>query len=247
MQKNAREREIINKLKSSDGFVSTSELCCELFASESSIRRDLASLEAKGIIKRVYGGCEPVVNHSGAIAFGSRAATNAQEKRQIAKKAAAFIKDGDVIFLDQSSSAYYLAEEIKNNATLTIVTNNIQILVLLSSSRMKVISSGGRLCDGNRSCLVGSDAERTFREIFADILFFSTRSVSADGVVSDTVSEEVAVRRCMLENAGKKIYLCDSSKLGSRSAFKQCELRELDAIVSDTDEMTSYLGARNII
>ena len=244
MKRILREREILAKLSTEGGFVSTEELCRALFVSESSIRRDLSALEERGLIKRVYGGCEAVRNHSGAIAFSGRASANVEAKRQIGKRAARLIKDGSVIFLDQSSTAYYLAEEIKDNATLTVVTNNLPILNLLSDSRMRVLSSGGYLCEGNRTCLVGSDAERTFEGIHADLCFFSTGSVDEDGVISDSDPIEVSVRRSMLENAAVRVYLCDNSKLHRRSAFKQTRLCEIDLVICDDDEILSFDGAK---
>ena len=244
MKKNEREREIVNLLKEKDGFVSTAELCESLYASESSIRRSLLALEGKGIIRRNYGGCELNLNRSGAIAFRNRAGHNVEAKRAIAVKAAKLINDGEVIFLDQSSSAYYLAEAIKNNAKITVVTNNVEIISLLSSSAMRVICSGGYLCEENRSCLVGSEAEGTFSKIFADTLFFSAKSLGNDGIISDCALEEVSVRSAMIKNAAKRVFLCDSGKLGSRSAYKQCDLSEVDIIISEKEvpeELSSKL------
>ena len=242
MKKNEREREIVNLLKEKDGFVSTAELCESLYASESSIRRSLLALEGKGIIRRNYGGCELNLNRSGAIAFRNRAGHNVEAKRAIAVKAAKLVNDGDVIFLDQSSSAYYLAEAIRNNTTLTVVTNNVEILALLSSSAMKVISSGGYLCGENRSCLVGADAERCFTNIYADILFFSAKSLSDDGIITDCAPEEVSVRAKMIENSMKRVFLCDSEKIGSHSAYKQCRLSEVDMIVCEREVKKELLS-----
>lgn len=53
MLKKEREREIINILKSERGFIAVKELCKKLYASESSIRRDLTALENKGLIKKL--------------------------------------------------------------------------------------------------------------------------------------------------------------------------------------------------
>ena len=242
MQKNEREREIVNLLKKKDGFVSTRELCERLFSSESSIRRSLVSLEGKGIIKRNYGGCELNLNRSSAIAFAGRAGHNVEAKRAIAAKAARLVKDGDVIFLDQSSSAYYLAEAIKDNSAVTVVTNNVEIVTLLSASSMRVICTGGTLCDGNRACLVGSVAERVFSDIFADILFFSAKSLSDDGIITDCAPEEVSVRAKMIENSMKRVFLCDSEKIGSRSAYKQCRLSEVDVIVCEREVKKELLS-----
>ena len=69
MLKNEREREILTLLKSKNGFITVKELCDTLYASESSIRRDLAALERRGAIRRKYGGAELVSNFANAIAF----------------------------------------------------------------------------------------------------------------------------------------------------------------------------------
>lgn len=228
-----RQQEIMNILNTTNGFVSVKQLCDTLFASESSIRRDLKDLEERGLVKKSYGGASLVSNFSNIVTFNHRTRQNAQEKREIAKKAVSFIEDGDIIFLDQSSSAFYLANEIINRSALTVVTNNIEIMTLLSNSGIKLISSGGFLSDENRNCLIGGDAQRTFENIFADILFFSVKAIADDGMVTDCAREEILVRNAMLKNASKKVLLCDSSKFDKRAPFKQCRLEDVDCLVSE--------------
>ena len=240
MLKNEREREIINILKIQDGFITVKELCSRLYASESSIRRDLTVLESRGIIKRTYGGAELVTNFSNVVSFNKRAHHCVEAKKIIAKKAAGLIKDGSIIFLDQSSTSFYLANEIINKNSLTVITNNVEILCLLSNSKIKTISSGGFLSNENRSCLIGADAQRAFENIFADIVFFSTKALSDDGIIFDCDREEVAVRSSMLNNAAKKVFLCDSEKFGTRSPYKQCTLRDIDYLISEDDSVKRF-------
>lgn len=235
MYNREREQEIINILKIKNGFVTVKEFCDALFASESSIRRDLKSLEKRGLIKRSYGGASLVVNFSNIVTFNRRTRENIEAKREIAKKAAGLIKDGDIIFLDQSSTAFYLANEILNRSSLTVVTNNIEIMMLLSNSSVKVISSGGFLSEENRNCLIGADAQKAFENIFADILFFSVKAISDDAVVTDCSREEVSIRETMLKNSRKKVLLCDSFKFGKYAPFKQCKLSDVDFLISEQD------------
>lgn len=235
MLKNEREREIINLLKNEDGFVTVKELCEKLYTSESSIRRDLTSLEQKGIIKKTYGGAELVKSFSNVTSFTKRSHHNINQKRIIAQKAKNLIKDGDIIFLDQSSTAFYLANEIITNNTLTVITNNIDILSLLSNSAIKVISSGGILSSENRNCLIGTDAHRIFEDIHAHKVFFSTKSLSETGIISDCTREEVLVRNAMLQNAEQKIFLCDSEKFGTNSPYKQTTLACIDFLISESN------------
>lgn len=229
-----REQEILHILKT-NRFVSVKQLCDALFASESSIRRDLKSLEECGLVKRSYGGATLVTNYSNILTFNYRTRQNVNQKLAIAKKAVSLIRDGDIVFLDQSSTSFYLATELISRSALTVVTNNIEILMLLSDSGIKVISSGGVLSEENRNCLVGSNAQKTFENIYADTVFFSVKAIAADGAVTDCAEEEVAVRKVMLKNAAKKVLLCDSSKFDGRAPFKQCALENVDVLISEGD------------
>lgn len=231
-----REQEIINILKMMNGFVTVKHLCNTLYASESSIRRDLKSLENCGLVKRSYGGATLVKKHSNIVTFNQRTQLNAHAKRLIAKKAASFIEDGNIIFLDQSSTSFYLANELLNRSTLTVVTNNTEIMMLLANTKIHVISSGGYLSNDNRVCLVGGDARYTFENIYADILFFSARAISYDGIITDCSREEIIVKNSMLKHADKKIFLCDSTKFGAHSAYKQCELSDVDYLISEDNK-----------
>ena len=142
-----RQQEILNILQTSNGFVSTKQLCNMLFASESSIRRDLKILEKQNLVKRSYGGASPITNISNIVTFNKRTKQHAEAKQEIAKKAVSLIKEGQIIFLDQSSTAFYLANEIVNIKDLTVVTNNIEIMMLLSSSDINLMCSGGFLSE----------------------------------------------------------------------------------------------------
>lgn len=249
MLKNEREQEIINILKAS-GFVTVKYLSDRLFASESSIRRDLTSLEKKGIVKRSYGGAELITVSTNVLPFFTRAYSNVNEKISIAKKAAGLVKDGNIVFLDQSSTSFFLAQELSKMNGITVVTNNIEILSFLSGSLLTVHSSGGILSKVNRNCLIGRNAQKTFEDIYADILFFSSSSLSDDGVISDCTQEEVFVRKSMLSNADKKVFLCNSGKFGTHSAYKQCTLKEVDFLVSDGNSeaaLSKYSGCVDII
>ena len=235
-----REQEILGILKL-NGFVSVKQLCDALFASESSIRRDLKSLEARGVVKRSYGGASLENNFSNIVTFNHRTRQNVKQKREIAKKAVALIHDGNILFLDQSSTAFYLATELVDRSSLTVVTNNIEILMLLANSRIKVISSGGLLSEENRNCLIGGNAQKTFDNIFADFAFFSVKGISDDAVVTDCSTEEIAVRNIMLKNANKTALLCDSTKFGVRAPFKQCHLMDVDYLISE-ESTASYFS-----
>lgn len=226
-----RSEEILNLLREKQQ-MTVSELCKILFTSESSIRRDLARLEEKGLVKRHYGGVE-LLRTTSIIPFSARSHHNIEAKQKIAAKAAELVSTGDIVFLDQSSSALFLAAELEQKSGITIVTNNTEILSLLSASRLDVFSSGGILSTDNRNCLMGEDAHTIFNRMRADLVFFSAKALSDEGQIYDCNRSEVCIRQTMLDNAEKKVFLCDSEKIFKTSGFLQCDLSDIDIIISE--------------
>lgn len=249
MYKNEREHEIL-KILSSEGYATVKQLSRLLYTSESSIRRDLSSLEKQGAVSRSYGGVELARNDSNVIPFSTRAHHNIAAKKIMAQKASHLVHDGDIVFLDQSSSAFFVAHELIDKAKITVVTNNIEIISFLSQTDMEVISSGGKLFKSNRNCLVGDDSHTAFSEIHADILFFSAKALSTDGIIFDCTREEVCVRNTMLAHAGKKVFLCDSEKFGKFSGYRQCSLNDIDSIITEnnsSDRIGAVNGAKELL
>lgn len=239
MLKSERQNQIYSILQES-GFITVKELSRRLFISESSIRRDLAALENEGFLKRSYGGAQIINTAETVMPFGIRTYRNVEAKKEIAQKAVKLINNGDIVFLDQTSTSYFLAVEILKSKSVTVVTNNREILNLLSESDITVVCTGGIISKANNNCLLGQNAQRVFEGIYADIAFISAKALSNDGVVSDFSQEEVFVRNSMLNSADKKVLLCDCSKLNTHSAYKQCTLNDINYLITENDVTEIY-------
>ncbi len=244
MYHNERENEIMKALLA-ENYATVKQLSEWLFTSESSIRRDLRLLEKKGLVNRSYGGVEINHNLSHIAPFHTRAHRNVSAKKIMAQKAVQLIKKGNIVFLDQSSSSYYVAAEIAKLSDITVVTNNIEILTLLSQSDLIIISSGGQLSKSNRNCLVGTDAQRTFSLMNADIMFFSAKALDKDGIIHDCDREEVCLRQAMLMHSNQKIFLCDSTKYNQFSGYTQCTINEIDRIITEINDKEVFRDLEN--
>lgn len=240
ISKNAQRDSQILAILEENGTCTVHELCDKLYLSEATMRRSLSELARKGLINRTHGGAELLKTFSSASPFSNRLILNAAAKKDIACKAAAMVPDGSIVFLDQSSTCYHLAEALMEKRDLTIVTNNIEIAMLLAQTKFHVHVSGGQLCKSNRICLAGEDAHNIFEEICADFAFFSTFSLSADGIASDCNRDEVNVRKAMLKSAKHRVYLCDSTKFSSTSGYVQCSLRDVDVFISEENESSVF-------
>ena len=232
MYKREREQQILFLLQEHQE-MTVAELSKRLYISESSIRRDLTAMELNGLVKRTHGGVELLAENPALIPFSNRLHFKIAEKKKIAKKALSYIQDGQVIFLDQSSSALFVAHELVGKKQVTIITNNIEILTTMAKSKLKVYASGGYISPTNRNCLIGEDAHKIFAKTHADLLFFSVKSLSSDGMLYEHTREEIHIHNTMLENAAKKIFLCDSSKFDQYASYMQCSLKDVDHMLSE--------------
>lgn len=229
----SERQEMILELLQTEKYVTAAALAEKFYSSYSSIRRDLAELEASGLISRSYGRVELSNKSSRLVSYPIRINKNSEQKRIIAKKAASLIKDGDTLFIDPSSSCSFFARELLNKKSITVITNNVEIMNILSQSSFDVVCSGGMQTTPNRYALTGAAAEETFRSIHADWAVFSARALTDDGVIYDVHSNEVALRKIMIENADKSLFLCDSSKISVTATYRQCSLSDVNYIVSD--------------
>lgn len=234
MYKCEREDEIIALLNETE-YATVEYLSRKMNISASSIRRDLKNLEERGLVNRSYGGVK-IANAMGKrIPFSLRSHENSTQKKQIAKAAASLIHMGDVIFLDGSSSAYFVAELLPAISDVTVITNSIDAMSCLARYDIKAYCTGGNMSPENKGVLVGDYTLEFLRKIRADIAIFSVQAVASNGDFYDCYAEEVAVRRMMIKNAKHRVLLCDSSKLDKTSTFYQGNVEEIEHIISDTN------------
>ncbi len=85
------------------------------------VRRDLNFLEEKGKIKRVHGGAVLVENKEEDIVY--KKMVYSDEKDIIGKKAAALVKNGDIIYLDAGSTTESVIKYLKEKEDIKVVTN----------------------------------------------------------------------------------------------------------------------------
>ena len=216
--------------------VTVKELSHTLYISEPSVRRDLADLEKQNLIKRIHGGAvlEETLISKNKIPFIIREYEQSSAKTIIAQKAADYIKDNDIVFLDASTSAFRVIPFLLSKDNITVVTNGVRALTSLAEFNINTISTGGRLVN---SCLalVGDEAYKTIDSINANIAFFSCRGISDDGYLTDISPEEDYVRQRMIKNAKHSYLLCATNKFDKKYFHNLCHKDEISGIISEND------------
>lgn len=204
-------------------------LAKKLFVSEMTVRRDLKKMEYEGLIKRYHGGAL-VNNDYIEYPLNLRMHVNEKEKRDLALRVAPYVSDGQTVFLINSSTCAHILPSLKQYKDLTVVTNSVQFVPILSKLRIRCVLTGGEYRESER-CLVGRDTESFLRNINPDIAFLSCDGVSDDGMVTINDEASAAIVKIAFQNAKKKIVLAHHSKLGSKYTYNVCTADEADDVI----------------
>ena len=224
-----RQKDILSLLYER-GRVSVGELAKTLYVSEMTVRRDLAEMEKGGYLKRYRGGA--VLKQSdGEMPVSERYFMDREEKQQLAQKAAEFLLDGVTVFLDSSSTCSYLLPYLARHKGITLVTNSVKTLLSAAENHIPTILVGGEYYEQDM-CLVGSLAEESVRALNVDVAFFTTAAYDEKaGVISDFDLRQTAIRRLILKNTKKSIFLFESYKLGKRLLYTLAHKNEAFAVL----------------
>ena len=229
-----------------NGVVKVTDLARQYNLSASTVRRKLDELEKDGLITRTHGGVKSVEDDLTVTSFATRVHTNVAEKRRIALKAIKLIREGDVIFLDASSTTYFLTEYLNEFSKIKVITNGIDTLAALSAKGISAYSTGGKVSRESPSVLVGQFARNAVYGVHADVAFFSVHGINENGEIFDTNQSCNEITSCMIKCSDKVVCLCDNTKIGKSGAFKVCDVSDVDYVVCDRDVSGSFDLPENV-
>lgn len=206
--------------------VTVEELCCQLYSSGATIRRDLQVLENSRLLRRTHGGAVYVDGSSYDFPLRLRETENTASKSHIADKVLPFIHDGQTLFMDSSSTVCHVAAKL-GGFQLRVITNGLKAANILSDmDGIEVYGTGGRLRENAKS-FVGPQAVAFVSQFHADLALFSCRGIHPQTGITDSCEEEAVIKRAYIQNAERVMLLCDGSKIGKQHF---CKIADLDAV-----------------
>jgi len=224
----------LQQLLAQRGMSDLESLSTALRVSQSTVRRDLDSMESQGLVRRTHGGVIWVGDRNNSTrpyAFDQRMAVQTEAKRAIARAAAKLLSDGQTILLDGGTTTFYLAEELLGRS-LQIVTNSLPIANrFINDERVELILTGGLLYP-RYGVLLGPTAESFIESVHAQTLFFSVAGVHRGAMYNQNLLLVQAEQR-MMKQAARRVLLCDSGKFDQQALARLGELCEIDTIVTD--------------
>jgi len=212
--------------------VNVTELARDFGVAKETIRRDFKELEAAGMLTRTHGGAyitEGVLND---INVSMRSVIRKEEKQQIARKCVELINTGDFIFLDESTTDWFVAQALLEKR-VTVLTNSLKVADILSASpSVRLILAGGNYAPRTMS-FYGEQTMEDLSRYYVDRAFLSCRSVSMEYGATDSNESAAQVRRTMLRRSGSACLVADHTKLDSISYLRICSLEEISTVICD--------------
>lgn len=230
-----RQRQLeIHEILLQQKSVTVSELAERFSVSGETIRRDLKALELEVGIARTHGGAYLLGNVKTDLDVNVRRVLRTEEKRCIAQKTAQCISDGDTIFLDSSTTAWFIAKELHDRA-LCVVTNSAEIARILSdAAAIRLFVCGGEYSAETRS-YIGQSTLEFLRTHYFDKAILSSHCVSLDYGLMDTDEAYACIRRTVAERSTHVLLAADHTKLGRNAFAAVLPLERIDTLISDRE------------
>ena len=232
----ARRRLLLDVI-SRRGFATLEDLVESTGASESTVRRDLETLDLSGAIKRTHGGAVCNGDLPAESPSEVRAATS-DAKRRIGRAAAALVRDGDTVLLDGGTTTLEVARALVGRP-VQIVTNSLPIAQMVADrGKTNLILIGGQV-DPGTGVSRGPLAIATIQGLRVRQVIMGAGGIMADGLYNSD-SLLVETERAMMACGQEVIVVADSTKFGSLSLVKLCGLDEVTRFVVDGELGAEY-------
>lgn len=252
-KKDERQQAILSELRSRPS-TRLGELADRFGVSKETIRRDIAELSELGAVSRTYGGALPsYLSYEPGIQ--ERSLLNPEGRRRMAVLAQELIADAAVIMIDAGSTMVHVCERLVQSVPrgspvgLTVITNSLKnAMVLAENPAIKILVCPG-VYDVGEMAAHGPLTLEFIARFHADVVLTSAGGIGRAGPM-DANSDAAAVKRAMLKQAPRSIFVIESLKFDHTQFETVCPLASIGDLVTDAplpaelDAALAQSGAR---
>lgn len=244
---NRRSEQIIKFLLRT-GSATVEEILEVAGSSAPSIRRDLARLEGRGLIRRTHGGAtlvEPLLYEPFRYdsSFLAREQRFAEEKRRIGLAAAELVQANETIGLTAGTTTTHVGRSLRHRDKIQVVTNAINIgMELCNQPGIRTYVTGGVVPWAWSFSLTGNAALDFLDDVYMDKVFLSVTGLDAERGATSLETDEALVFRKMIKQAKEIIVVADSSKLGKVSPAFICPINEIHLLITNSGASAEALA-----
>ncbi|MGK3955659.1 DeoR/GlpR family DNA-binding transcription regulator [Arthrobacter sp. R4] len=247
----------IAELVAGSGRVSVTLLAERFRITTETVRRDLATLENAGTVRRVHGGAVAADRFSTTEeSINERSVQRPDQKRRIAEAAMALVPQtsSGSILIDAGSTTEVLAEllsrrtavepsEAGAEAELVVITHAVPIAAKLSSTPGIALQILGGRVRGLTQAAVGQATVDAAHRLRPDVAFIGTNGIHPSFGLSTPDPEEAAVKAAFVHSARRIVVLADSSKLDAETLVQFASLKDLDTLITDSEPSPELAAA----
>lgn len=233
-------QERILQLMIHDNVVGVSDLARRLGVSPPTIRRDLKSLQQRGLLHRTHGGATPIDHSLYASlpldsSYEEQVRRHANAKRRIGLAAASLVEDRDTVALTPGTTTAQVARSIHLRQGVTMIVTSVNVAMELSNRQDLTVFVPGGFMRPSWFSLIGPATIRAIRDFYTDKVFIGVNGIHAAKGLTSGNPDEAAVNRVLIEQAKRRIVVADHTKLGAVFQAAICPTAEVDTIITDSD------------
>jgi len=216
-----------------------------LKVSSLTIRRDLDVLARESRIIRTHGGCLAAGRAALESEYHAKVAHNFELKQAIGRVAAGEVAQGSVVLINDGSTTYHLAAQLREIESLTVYTNSLAAITdLAHCPGITLYVLGGRY-NGELYSLQGSLTEKVLESLQFDLCFIGADTITPDGCCMVDTPEEAGLTRAMLSRSRNRILLADHTKCRESGHFVFGTLRDFQLWITTSGIAPEVLASYN--
>lgn len=230
MLKKERQAYIVHQVNLHNKVLSNA-LSNEIDVSEDTIRRDLQELNENGKLIKVHGGA---LSHSfNSSNYPSKKIYAQNNKRIVAEKAAALIKDGMFVLTGGGTTIIELARVLPLNLSATFISGSIPAIVeYMHHPNIEVIVIGDKLSKNSKITL-GADALARIKTLKPDLCFLGINAIDVQHGITDSDWDVAQLKQTMIESSQKVVCLTISEKINTVQPVKVCDVQKIDILITE--------------
>ena len=227
-----RRQEILRRLHSA-GRVSVVELSEAFDVSEVTIRTDLQALAEQNLVIRTHGGAILAADDTPDLALSSRQEQQTQEKGHIGQAAAQMVEEAEAIYLDSSSTALAIAQQMPEGRSITVITSSLAVAQALRETAGITIVMPGGVVQNDTASLIGVDGLAYLSKFNIQKGFFGSHGIAIREGLTDISVDISAAKQPIVSMCRQVIAVVDATKWDRIGLASFASINEIDTIITD--------------
>lgn len=226
-------QEAILHIAQEQGRVEVAALAEAFQVTTETVRRDLTVLQQRRLLHRVHGGAILWDHDRFEPLLAKRKTQHVDEKRRIALAVVEELPPDGIVLLDSGSTLARVASHLPAGRSLTVVTNSIlNVQLLTDHDDAEVVVLGGAY-DKATLTAVDSQTVAQVQQLRVDVVILGTDGISPDGGLTTPYRNQAELKRAMIAAARRVIVAADSSKIPHDHFIRFAACQDVDTLITD--------------